>query len=94
MKSNIIRQVSEELDLPVGKAKCIVEAIIQEIKYGIINDNSVTIRGFGSFKVLTKKERLGRNPKTGEAAVISARKVSSFKASKLFKTKVNDSIPS
>jgi len=94
MKSTIIREVSETLNLPVGKAKNIVEVVLQEIKHGIINDNSVTIRGFGSFNVLNKRERIGRNPKTGKDAIISARKVPSFKASKLFKTKVNDSISS
>ncbi len=47
------------------------------------------ITGFGTFKVHSKKERMGRNPKTSEPAVISARKTVSFKSSRLVKNKIN-----
>jgi integration host factor subunit alpha len=42
----------------------------------------VKISGFGNFDILDKKERIGRNPKTGEIAIISARKVVTFRAGK------------
>ena len=90
MKNVIIDEVAEVLDIPVRKAKCIVETVISELKKGLIEDGTVTFRGFGSFHTLDKKERMGRNPKTGEDAIISARKVPVFRASKKFKAKLNN----
>lgn len=93
MKTTISQEVAEILDIPVRKATTIVESVLHEVKQGLIKDGKVILRGFGSFQVIDKKERLGRNPKTGEDAVISARRVPSFKASKLFKAKVNNGDP-
>lgn len=93
MKTTISQEVAEILDIPVRKATTIVESVLHEVKQGLIKDGKVILRGFGSFQVIDKKERLGRNPKTGEDAVISARRVPSFKASKLLKVKVNNGDP-
>ena len=93
MKTTISQEVAEILDIPVRKATTIVERVLHEVKQGLIKDGKVILRGFGSFQVIDKKERLGRNPKTGEDAVISARRVPSFKASKLLKVKVNNGDP-
>lgn len=89
MKTMISQEVANALDTSVRKATVIVESVLNEVKQGLINDGKVTLRGFGSFQTRTKKKRMGRNPKTGEDAVISARTVLTFKASKLFKSKVN-----
>lgn len=93
MKTTISQEVANVLDIPVRKAKVVVENVLTELKRGLTSDGIVTLRGFGSFHVLNKRERIGRNPKTGEDAVISARRVPVFKASKKFKTKVNDGDP-
>ena len=61
------------------------ETFIQEI----IKTNKIKITSFGTFKVITKKERLGRNPKTKIEAKISSRKIVKFKASNLIKNKLN-----
>ena len=45
----------------------------------------VKFAGFGSFKILTKPQRMGRNPKTGEDAIISARRVAAFRPSNEFR---------
>ena len=82
MKTTISQEVANVLDTPVRKATVIVESVLNEVKQGLIKDGKVTLRGFGSFFVKDKKERMGRNPKTGEDAVISARRVTTFKASK------------
>ena len=93
MKTTISQEVANVLDIPVRKATVIVESVLNEVKQGLTNDGIVTLRGFGSFHVFDKKERMGRNPKTGEDAVISARKVPVFRASKKFKAKVNNGDP-
>ena len=61
------------------------ETIIQEL----IKSNMIKISTFGTFKVIKKKERIGRNPKTKEEAVISSRKVVKFTPSILLKEKLN-----
>ena len=66
-----------------------IATVLDCIKHGIIKDGQVIIRGFGRFITRDKAKRDGRNPKTGEPAVITARRVVRFKASKLFKDKVN-----
>ena len=62
----------------------LIEIIIQNIKSGGLN-----LKNFGSFKIVNKKERMGRNPKTKEEALITERYVISFKFSKLLKDKMN-----
>tara|TARA_R110002020_G_scaffold388033_1_gene598770 strand:+ start:252 stop:536 length:285 start_codon:yes stop_codon:yes gene_type:complete len=94
MKNVIVKEIAQILKVPDKKALNIVETIFSEVKQGIAREESVTLRGFGSFHAIHKRERIGRNPKTGEDAVISARRVTTFKASKKFKAKVNDSISS
>ena len=93
MKTTISQEVANVLDTPVRKATVIVESVLNEVKLGLIKDGKVTLRGFGSFFVKDKKERMGRNPKTGKDAVISARRVATFKASKKFKAKINNGDP-
>lgn len=55
-----------------------VDIIFDEIGQSLINGEEVKISGFGTFKILSKPARIGRNPKTGIPAVISARRVTSF----------------
>lgn len=62
-----------------------VETIVRELKKG----GSVSLVGFGSFKVTKRAARQARNPQTGATIKIPARKVPSFKAGKDLKTAVN-----
>jgi len=66
-----------------------VEIVFDEIKQSLLNKEEVKITGFGSFKILTKSARIGRNPKTGIPAIISARKVTSFHPSTEFRNIVS-----
>lgn len=68
----------------------LVDQLLEEMIQGIIKDQQLKIASFGTFSVRKKRERMGRNPKTKESAVISARKVLSFKPSLMLKVKVND----
>ena len=89
MKIELIQKVADTLKISQTKANTIVVNIIETLKQGIAQEGKVTIPGFGSFYARNKTKRIGRNPKTGKSAIISARRVPSFKASKLLKSKLN-----
>ena len=88
-KQDIINHVSEEAKLSRAKAEEAVETVIKLIKDALGQGESVILRRFGSFQVKEKAKRIGRNPKTGEEAEITARRVVRFKSGKHFKLTVN-----
>jgi nucleoid DNA-binding protein len=88
-KIDIVNRVIEQTGLPKQDADTAVETIIMLIKNTLAKDEPVILRRFGSFQTRAKNPRIGRNPKTGEEAEISARKVVRFKAGKHFKQAVN-----
>ncbi len=67
----------------------IVDAVIEEIIIGMESEDEVKISSFGTFKVKSKKERIGRNPKTKKEVPVTARKVASFYVSNLLKKRIN-----
>ena len=89
-KQDIINHVSAEASLPRAKAEEAVETVIKLIKESLGQGETVILRRFGSFQVKEKSKRMGRNPKTGEEAIITARKVVRFKSGKYFKHTVNE----
>ncbi len=89
-KIDIINRVAEKTGLPKQDADTAVETIIALMKEALGKDESVILRRFGSFQTRVKNQRIGRNPKTGEEAEISARKVVRFKAGKYFKQVVDN----
>ena len=66
-----------------------IDIIFDEIEQSLIHGEEVKISGFGTFKILSKSARIGRNPKTGVPAVISARRVASFHPSTEFRKVVS-----
>lgn len=56
-----------------------IDIIFEEIGQSLVHGEEVKISGFGTFRILSKSARVGRNPKTGIPAVISARRVASFR---------------
>ena len=67
----------------------IVDDFFESIILAIIKSNKIKISSFGTFSILNKKERMGRNPKTGVEKKIFSRKVVKFKPSLSFKKKIN-----
>ena len=65
-----------------------IDIIFDEIGQSLINNEEVKVTGFGTFKILSKPARIGRNPKTGVPAVISARRVATFHPSNEFRKQV------
>ena len=67
----------------------IVDDFFESIILEIIKSNKIKISSFGTFSILNKKERMGRNPKTGVEKKIFSRKVVKFKSSLPLKKKIN-----
>jgi integration host factor subunit alpha len=72
-----------------AEARLILDATFEEISEALVRGESVKLRSFGSFNVRAKRERVGRNPKTGVEAPICSRKVLTFKASPVLIAQVN-----
>jgi integration host factor subunit alpha len=86
--------LSDELFEKVGlnklEAKDFVENFFEEIRTKLEQREDVKLSGFGNFELRDKTPRPGRNPKTGEAVIINARRVVSFQASAKLKSMVSD----
>jgi integration host factor subunit alpha len=67
------------------------ESVLKEIKDCLERGEAVKLSSFGSFTVRNKRERMGLNPKTGEKAIVSARRVLVFKPSPILKQRINGS---
>lgn len=89
IKSELIAAIGENLAVPKETITDVVNAAINQITIALANGDKVTLRGLGSFSVSDKAERMGRNPKTGEDAVIAARKVVKFTCSTVLKNYLN-----
>ena len=87
-KLDLVNHLHENLGLNKVESKELVEAFFEEIKKSLIDNEEVKISGFGNFNILHKKERPGRNPRTGRPATISARKVVTFRASQKLRKKI------
>ncbi len=85
----IIDSIYKEVGLSKKESGEILQLIFDEITGALVEGQDVKISSFGRFSVRNKKERLGRNPRTGIEASISKRTVASFKASQLLKKRVN-----
>jgi len=95
-RKTLTRQdISEALYRDVGLSKhesaLMLETVLQHISNALIDGEIVKLSSFGTFTSRQKRERIGRNPKTGVAATINARRVISFKPSKLMKARINKS---
>ena len=88
-KDLLVNIVAKTVKIPLAKSEESIEAILKHMKRGLSNDGHVTIRKFGYFRVNNKNERIGRNPKTGEPAVIKARKIVTFRPYRTLKEEVN-----
>ena len=87
-KLDLVNHLHESLGLNKSESKDLIEAFFNEIKSSLINNEEVKLSGFGNFKLIDKKSRPGRNPKTRESVTISARRVVTFKAGKKLRKRV------
>lgn len=89
VKSELIKAIQSSVCVSTEIAKEVIDEAINQITIALGNGDEVTLRGLGSFSVSDKAERMGRNPKTGEDVIITARKVVIFKCSTVLKNHLN-----
>lgn len=87
-KGDLIESVAKSAALSKAKATVAVNAVFDTISKSLKKGKSVTLVGFGSFSVVKRKARNGRNPQTGKTIKIKARKAPKFKAGKGLKDAV------
>ena len=87
-KAEMSEHLFEELGLNKREAKDMVEMFFEEIRASLENGSQVKLSGFGNFDLREKKQRPGRNPKTGEEIPISERRVVTFRPGQKLKARV------
>ena len=89
-KADIIERVYDKVGgFSKKEAAEVVESVFQLMKQTLAANEKIKISGFGNFVVRAKKERMGRNPQTGEPIVIHERRVLNFKPSQVLKNALN-----
>ena len=94
VKKNFTRkELSNSIHKNLGFSKnfssTLVDNFFENLIEYLVKFNKIKISSFGTFEIINKNERIGRNPKTKEKAVISSRKIVKFKPSLILKRKVN-----
>jgi nucleoid DNA-binding protein len=87
-KSHLVAYVAGELATSRFQAQRLVDTVLEGIRRGLQDDESVTLTGFGTFEVKDRKARLGRNPQTGEPIRIDAGRRVGFRVGKALKDSV------
>lgn len=81
-KSDIIDIVAQGTGLTKVETSAVIDGFLATINYALATGDSVTLRGFGSFRVVERKGRSGTNPKTGRPMIVPPHKSPVFRASK------------
>jgi nucleoid DNA-binding protein len=81
-KQQLIEKVAAKTELGKAQAEGAVDSVFELIAETLRQNERVELRGFGSFTVKDRKERQGRNPRTGEPITIAAKRDASFKPGK------------
>ena len=88
-KAQIAEQIQKGAELSGTQAAALVKFMLNLLKSTLQNGEDITISGFGNFRVRSKAARQGRNPRTGEPVMTTARRVVTFKASALLTAYIN-----
>ena len=88
-KADLVEQVANEAEMTKKDAEQLVEIIFDSIIGALNKGEKIELRGFGSFRVRQRDSRKGRNPKTGAAVSIPAKRVAYFKPGKELKEVIN-----
>jgi len=88
-KSDLVDAIAKSAELSKAAAGRALDATVDSIKKALKKGDTVSLVGFGTFKVGKRAARMGRNPRTGAAIKIKAAKVPKFSAGKGLKDAVN-----
>jgi len=81
-KSDLVSHLADELHVSKVAAMRLLDTVLDGIRQGLKDEGCVTITGFGTFEVKQRKERVGRNPHTGEPIQIAAGRRVGFRVGK------------
>ncbi|MEE9913556.1 MAG: HU family DNA-binding protein [Deltaproteobacteria bacterium] len=87
-KADLIAVMADEAGITKAAAACALDAYIAAVAKELKKAGKLGLVGFGTFSVVKRKAREGRNPQTGKAIKIPAKKVVKFKAGKTLASKV------
>ena len=87
-RADLAETINRKMGLSRAESLDLVEAILDKMGVALEGGENVKISGFGSFILRDKRERVGRNPKTGVEVPITPRRVMTFRASQLLKDRI------
>jgi len=88
-KGELVTTVAKKTGLTKKEVDLVLTTILETIVEVVSSGEKITLVGFGSFEARERKEKEGRNPKTGEKIDIPASRIPTFSVGKFFKEKVN-----
>jgi integration host factor subunit alpha len=88
-KKDIVEAIHARVGFSKRETAAIVDKAFELLKTALAEGDSVMISAFGKLSVRERKARKGRNPKTGETITLPARKVVTFKVSRVLKEQIN-----
>ena len=90
LRSELVQRLQEELSpLRAAEVEQAVDVVLDEVAVALAEDGRVELRGFGAFSVRKRDARTGRNPRTGAAVKVAAKRVPFFKPGKELRLHVN-----
>ena len=89
-RADLTESVYRNIGLSRNESSDLVESVLEEICTCLEAGEEVKLSSFGTFSVQSKRQRVGRNPKTGVEAVITPRRVLSFRPSHILKDRVDN----
>jgi integration host factor subunit alpha len=91
-RADLTDAIYRSLGISRNESSNFVDQILEEVSQSLERGETVKISSFGTFSVRQKKQRMGRNPKTGEEVPITPRRVVTFRASHVLKDQINKSL--
>lgn len=88
-KSELTAEIATKSGITKSEAGKVIDAITSTITSTLIKGESVTVIGFGTFKINKRDARVGRNPRTGAELKLAAKNVPAFSAGKALKDALN-----
>jgi len=89
-RKDFSNKIYQNLGFSKNYSSTIIDNFFETLIQELVKSHKIQISSFGTFKVINKRERIGRNPKTKEKAIIAPRKVVTFKPSLFVKEKLNN----
>ena len=89
-RKDLSNKIYQNLGFSKSYSSIVIDNFFETLTQELLRSNKIKVSSFGTFKVIYKKERIGRNPKTKEEAIILPRKAVKFTPSLLVKQKLNN----